>query len=101
VDGTLLVVDVGSTRRAFLARSLETLQAANGRLLGVVLNRITPTRSAYYSFAYQYADYYSGEGQRKKRSQRLPWLRWPWQPALEQRALRSPAEADTKPRATD
>ncbi len=76
VDGTLLVVDAGNTRRAVLARALDALRAANARLLGVALNRISTSRSGYYSYAYQYTYYYAGDGQRKKRSRRNPVARW-------------------------
>ena len=76
VDGTLLVADAGNTRRAVLARALDALRAANARLLGVVLNRISTSRSGYYSYAYHYTDYYAGDGQRKKRSRRNPVARW-------------------------
>lgn len=66
VDGTLVVADAGNTRRAVLARALEALRAANARLLGVALNRISTSHSGYYSYSY----YYSGDGQRKKLSRR-------------------------------
>jgi len=81
VDGTLLVVDVGITRRAFLARALDLLKAANSRLLGVTLNRISPSRSDYYAYAYQYYYYYSDDGKRRRgepsSGPRLPWKRAP------------------------
>ena len=70
VDGTLIVVDAGSTRRAFLGRASELLRTANTRFLGVVLNRISLSRSGYYSYAYQY--YYSKDGERRKPSGRGP-----------------------------
>jgi len=76
VDGTLLVADVGNTRRAVLARALDALRSANVHLLGVALNRIRPSRSGYYSYAYQYTYYYASDGQRKKRSRRNPVARW-------------------------
>lgn len=75
VDGTLLVADAGNTRRAVLARALDALRSANVHLLGVALNRIRPSRSGYYSYAYQYDSYYSSDGQRKKRSRRNPVAR--------------------------
>jgi len=71
VDGTLVVADAGNTRRAVLARALDALRAANARLLGVALNRITPSRSDTYQYYY----YYSSDGQRKKRSRRNPVAR--------------------------
>jgi capsular exopolysaccharide synthesis family protein len=66
-DGVLLVIDAGNTRRAFLARGRDILKSANARLLGVVLNRITLSRSGYYSYAYQYYYYYSSDGERRRR----------------------------------
>jgi non-specific protein-tyrosine kinase len=66
VDGMLVVADAGNTRRAFLGRASELLRTANTRFLGVVLNRISPSRSGYYSYAYQY--YYSKDGERRKHS---------------------------------
>jgi len=75
VDGTLLVADAGNTRRAVLARALDALRSANVHVLGVALNRIRPSRSGYYSYAYQYTYYYSSDGQRKKRSRRNPVAR--------------------------
>jgi Mrp family chromosome partitioning ATPase len=75
VDGTLVVVDAGSTRRAFLGRAADMLKAANVRCLGVVLNRIMPSRSGYYSYAYQYYYYYSKDRQRRRRSGRNPLSR--------------------------
>jgi non-specific protein-tyrosine kinase len=95
VDGTVLVVDVGNTRRAFLARAIDALKSANSHLLGVAFNRISNSRAGYYSYAYQYAYYYGGDGQRKRR-ERLPRPRWPWQ-----RALPPAGPAEAKPRASE
>ncbi len=95
VDGTVLVVDVGNTRRAFLARAIDALKSANSHLLGVAFNRISNSRAGYYSYAYQYAYYYAGDGQRKRR-ERLPRPRWPWQ-----RALPPAGPAEAKPHASD
>jgi succinoglycan biosynthesis transport protein ExoP len=61
VDGVLLIVDSGSTRRGPTQHSKETLEAVGARLMGVVLNRLSGgERSDYY--------YYSAEdGRRRKR----------------------------------
>jgi Mrp family chromosome partitioning ATPase len=61
VDGALLVIDSGRTRRAVARRSKETLASVGARLVGVALNRM-PTRSRYY-----YSHYYSEDGQRVQR----------------------------------
>jgi len=61
VDGILLVVDSGSTRRGPAQRSKEALEAVGARLTGVVLNRLSGDERSYYY-------YYSEEdGQRRKR----------------------------------
>lgn len=58
VDGTLLVVDCGVTRRPAAAQALERLSSVGGKVLGVVLNRMAPSADGYY----YYHHYYSGEG---------------------------------------
>lgn len=54
-DGALLVVSVGKTTYDFVEKAIETLQKANGRALGIVLNK-TPLKgvdaSPYASAAY-------------------------------------------------
>lgn len=75
VDGVVLVVDAGHTRRGSALRAKEALAHAGGRLLGVVLNRIEHSGQYYY--------YYYSEGDKKGFSlTRLPiartftyWLR--------------------------
>ncbi len=65
VDGVLLVVDAGSTRRDSAAKAKETLERAGGKVLGVALNRVSARGSGYY---YYYYYYYSSDGQRKRKS---------------------------------
>ena len=50
VDGTLLVIDAGTTRREAVVRSLETLRSVGAHLLGTVLNRAAPPRTGYYGY---------------------------------------------------
>ena len=57
VDATLLVVDAGTTRRGHLKQAVEKLRAANVRLVGVTLNRLTP-RSDAYNVYYARQSYY-------------------------------------------
>lgn len=58
LDGTLLVVDAGRTRRSTLRRSHENLVAVGASILGVVINRCHPQNQEYLS-------YYSQEGPNK------------------------------------
>ncbi|MCC6176557.1 MAG: CpsD/CapB family tyrosine-protein kinase [Chloroflexi bacterium] len=52
VDGVLLVVDAGRTRRDAARRAKEQLERVGARVLGVVLNNVRPERVQ--------ADYYGG-----------------------------------------
>lgn len=50
VGGCLLIVEVNRTPRAALVQTVEQLQKANARIMGTVMNRLKPGRSAnaYY-----------------------------------------------------
>lgn len=72
VDGTLLVIDADSTRRAEALRAQETLAKVGGRLLGAVLNKLGERSSGYYSYYYYY---YSRDGKSERRS-RSAYPRW-------------------------
>jgi capsular exopolysaccharide synthesis family protein len=50
VDGVVLVVDASRTRRAQLAKAIQSLEASGGRILGIVLNRAKTRRGSdvYY-----------------------------------------------------
>jgi capsular exopolysaccharide synthesis family protein len=61
LDGTLLVVDAGNTRRGALQRSKEALTSVGARLVGVVLNRFAERRHSRYYY------YYSADGKRRQR----------------------------------
>ena len=50
VDGVVLVVDAGHTRRDSAVRAKEALTHAGGRMLGVVLNRIEHSSHYYYYY---------------------------------------------------
>jgi len=58
-DGTILVVDAGKTRSGALQQAQEILRRSGTRLLGAVLNRLTPRRGSYHRY-YHY--YRSGDG---------------------------------------
>ncbi len=61
-DGAVFVVRGGVTPRKLIASSLQQLEAANCKLLGVVLNRVEMASSAYYykynKNGYYYSRYY-------------------------------------------
>lgn len=61
VDGTLLVIDSGKTRRGAARQSADALNAVGARLLGAVLNR-APAQSRRYAY------YYTDGGKRQRRS---------------------------------
>ncbi len=64
MDGALLVVDAGVTRRGEAERAREALEQVGVPLLGAVLNRLKLRRGGY---GYYYYYYYSSDGERKKR----------------------------------
>jgi capsular exopolysaccharide synthesis family protein len=68
VDGVLLVVDSGQTRRGMAEQAYRTLQQVGASVLGVILNKIALTRGGYYY--YYYSGYYSDDGHGKRRHRR-------------------------------
>jgi non-specific protein-tyrosine kinase len=76
VDGVIVVVSAGETRRDAAQQAVNNLQQVGARLLGVALNKI-PRNGRGYGYTYYYY-YYSSTGE-KKRSRRLG----PRQPANE------------------
>jgi non-specific protein-tyrosine kinase len=48
VDGVLLVVEAGKTRRSALTSLVAALESVKAPILGVVLNRVTTSQSVYY-----------------------------------------------------
>lgn len=48
MDGTVLVIDAGSTEKDTIIKAKELLEQANAKILGVVLNNYTDTGSGYY-----------------------------------------------------
>ncbi len=66
VDGVLLMVEFGKTRRETLERSLEQLHGIGAPLLGLVLNEIS-TDSKGYGYSYYRYSYYGEEGERRRK----------------------------------
>ena len=53
-EGTVLIVEAGRTRRGAARAAIRRLQAANGRVLGIVLTKFNAKR-ATYGYGYDYA----------------------------------------------
>lgn len=63
MDAVLLVVDAGTTRRTHLRQAVEKLREVSvrgqrARLVGVVLNRLTPRSDGYHYYYYARQNYY-------------------------------------------
>jgi capsular exopolysaccharide synthesis family protein len=65
VDGVILVIDVGQTRRGFAQQAVENLRQVDANVIGVVLNRV-PTSGAYYYYYYGDNDYANGNAKRRR-----------------------------------
>lgn len=59
VDGVVLVLLVGQTRKAAVKHAQELLQRARARVIGVVFNRVNQRKTGYY---YYYNYYYTADG---------------------------------------
>lgn len=66
VDGVLMVVDAGYTRRGVAKRAKETLQGIGANILGVVVNRAAVRSESDYYYDYSYASE-TGEKKKKRR----------------------------------
>jgi polysaccharide biosynthesis transport protein len=67
-DGVVLVVDPAKSKRRDLVRAREAVEAVDGRILGVVINRLSKQGAGYYYYYYQHHygyqekyDYYSSD----------------------------------------
>jgi succinoglycan biosynthesis transport protein ExoP len=81
IDGVLMVLDAGTTRREIAQRALASLQQVQAGVIGAVLNRVPRRRSGYYYYYYNH-DYNTDAGPIQRSAHR----RWPWQKAGRQRA---------------
>jgi Mrp family chromosome partitioning ATPase len=64
VDGVLLVLEAGKTRRQAARHAVESLHQVGANLVGVVLNAVPTHRGSYYYYHETYGD---GRGRRKHR----------------------------------
>lgn len=71
VDGTILVVDSGKTRVDALRRACETLGRSKTRVLGGILNKLSPKGRGYYYYHYYYGTAEDGTHARRRRRRRL------------------------------
>ncbi len=53
VSGCLMVVKAGRTKREALVQMTSTLEAANAKLYGVVINMVKRGRGSYYYYDYE------------------------------------------------
>jgi non-specific protein-tyrosine kinase len=76
VDGVILVNALGNTRRTMARRAVDELRRAHGRLLGLVVNRMSQKYAGDYYYQYSYYHYLrDGEHAQRRRRRRGP-LRW-------------------------
>lgn len=64
-DGVILVVRVGGVSTAAVRRAAEQIDAVNGRMLGVLLNRVDTRRNGYYAEYHRYYHAYYGTDARR------------------------------------
>lgn len=78
VNGALLVLHTGKTRRDALVNAVERLSKTGTHIFGVVLNKVKLDRSGYGYYYYYYSSYeYNAKSKkrRSKKSSRLPaWI---------------------------
>lgn len=70
VDGCILVVETGKTRRDTFAQAVQRLQKTGANLFGVVMNRLKPGRSGYYYDYYYYYYHYYGAYEQENQKRR-------------------------------
>jgi capsular exopolysaccharide synthesis family protein len=67
VDGVLLLISAGQTRREMAKRAMAALERVQARVVGALLNRLPAQGSGYGYYYYYYYDhygYYSSDGQK-------------------------------------
>ncbi len=71
LDGVLLVVDSGETREPLARRAAEEMSKVGAQILGVALNRLSPTNTDgyyYYYYHHYYGDGDKSDGDKKTRN---------------------------------
>jgi len=70
VDGVLLVVDAGSTRREVAQRGKEQLDKVGANILGAALNKLSARGAGGYYYYYYYSSEEGEKGKRRRRRSR-------------------------------
>jgi capsular exopolysaccharide synthesis family protein len=65
-DGVLVVLDAGRTKKAHLQQVNELLNEVGARVIGTVLNRLSPRGDGYYYYYYYQNAYYLDESEAEK-----------------------------------
>jgi capsular exopolysaccharide synthesis family protein len=66
VNGVLLVLDAGRTKKAHLQQVNEQLKEVNAHVIGTVLNRLSPRGDGYYYYYYYQNAYYLDESEAER-----------------------------------
>jgi len=66
IDGTVLVVRAGETRREAAQRTVRILADLNARITGIVLNQLEVRKNGYYYYDYYYYGHYYGEEEKQE-----------------------------------
>jgi capsular exopolysaccharide synthesis family protein len=69
VDGVILVIKSGATRRKILKRAVKQLEDVQAKIIGAVLNQVNVKNSTYYYASY-YSHYYGEKEDKGKGEQR-------------------------------
>ena len=71
LDGVLLVIDSGETREPLARRAIQELTKVGAHILGVALNRLSPTTTDgyyYYYYHHYYGDTDKGDSEKQSRN---------------------------------
>lgn len=67
VDGTILVVRAGYIPRRLTMQAKRSIEAVNGKVLGIVLNSVSSSHHPYYYYRYYTDNYYTYYGDESKK----------------------------------
>lgn len=68
-EGTVFVIEAGSTRAAMARQALRRLQDANGRVVGGALTKFNVKKAGYgYGYSYEQAYTYGGDADRSEKA---------------------------------
>lgn len=72
VDGVMLVIEAGSTRKGFAKNAVKRLNAANAHIVGVLINKFESKHAAYgygygYGGSYETYNYYTYGAEHQKK----------------------------------